>query len=93
MKKYYSLTKEEKIKLKEKFYQTNYGRSLQTRLNRLLITGVLGIIFSIILFIFPSNIWDIVTGIILVMASLIFIIGSFTLRVQKINDYLIKQKK
>ena len=93
MKKYYSLTKEEKIKLKEKFYQTTYGRSLQTRLNRLLITGILGIIFSIILFIFPSNIWDIVTGMILVIASLIFIIGSFTLRVQKINDYLIKQKK
>ena len=91
--KYYSLEKKEKIKLKEEFYQTEYGQNLKVRLNRLFITGILGVLFSLYLFIFHQTKWDIVTGSILTLASMIFIIGSFKVRIDKINDYLVRKKK
>ena len=91
--KYYSLEKKEKIKLKEEFYQTEYGQNLKKRLNRLFITGILGVLFSLYLFIFHQTKWDIVTGSILTLASMIFIIGSFKVRIDKINDYLVRKKK
>ena len=91
--KYYSLTKEEKYKLKTDFYNTEYGKSLMKRLNRLLLTGILGILFSIYLLVWPSNKWDIVTSIILIIASIIFIIGSYKVRINKINTYLTTKKK
>ena len=91
--KYYTLTKEEQNNLKNDFYKTEYGTSLKKRLDRLFIIGIIGIIFSIFLFIFPSNKWDIVSGIILVLASIIFIVGSYKVRIDKINTYLTKKKK
>ncbi len=91
--KYYSLNKEEKYKLKNNFYATQYGNELRARLNRLLIIGIMGILFSIYLFIFNTTKWDIVTGIILLLASFTFIIASFKIRINKLNDYLIKQSK
>lgn len=91
--KYYTLNKEEKIKLKEEFYHTEYGLNLKNRLNRLLTTGILGIVFSIILFIFNTNKWDIIYGIILAIASLIFIYSSYQVRISKINNYLTRKKK
>ena len=91
--KYYSLNKEEKKDLKKKFYNTEFGASIKKRLDRLFLTGVLGILFSTYLFISPSNKWDIVTGVILLIASIIFIIGSFKVRIDKINTFLTKKKK
>ena len=91
--KYYSLSKEEKNKLKESFYQTDMGKDLKYRLNRLFIIGILGILFSLYLFIFHSSMWDIYIGVILTIASIIFIIGSFKVRIQKLNDYLVKNKR
>lgn len=91
--KYYSLTKKEKQKLKEDFYNTDFGKSIKNRLNRLLLIGILGILFSIYLFINPSNKWDVVSGIILSIASLVFIIGSFKVRIDKLNNFLVKKKK
>lgn len=91
--KYYSLTKDEKLKLKDEFYQTEFGKNIKYRLNRLLITGIFSFIFSILLFIIHTTIWDITTGIILLNASLIFIIGSHKLRINKLNNFLISKKK
>ena len=91
--KYYSLTKDEKLKLKDEFYQTEFGKNIKYRLNRLLITGIFSFIFSILLFIIHTTIWDITTGIILLIASLIFIIGSHKLRINKLNNFLISKKK
>lgn len=91
--KYYSLNKEEKIKLKEDFYKTEFGKSIKIRLNRLFTFGICGIIFSILLFVFNTTKWDIVTGVILLIASILFIYESFNLRIKKINDYLVKKKK
>jgi len=90
--KYYSLTKEEKFKLKEKFYKTEFGKSIKERLNRLLIIGILGIIFSIFLFLYNPSKWDIISGVLLLVASLIFTIGSYRVRIKKLNNFLIKNK-
>jgi len=91
--KYYTLNKDEKKKLKEKFYNTEIGKSLKTRLNRLFILGISGLLFSLYLFIFHSNYWDIYTGVLLIIASLVFIIGSFKIRINKLNEFLVKDKK
>lgn len=90
--KYYSLNKEEKEKLKKNFYNTEFGKSIKNRLDRLFIIGILGSIFSIYLFITYTNTWDIVSGIILIIASIFFLIGSFKVRIKKLNEYLVKKK-
>ena len=90
--KYYSLSKNEKRKIKEEFYQTEFGKNTRYRLNRLCIIGLAGILFSIFLYIFNASIWDIVTASLLLIASLVFIIASFKIRINKINDYLTKRK-
>ena len=91
--KYYSLNKDEKKELKNNFYNTEFGKSIKNRLDRLFFIGIIGILFSIYLFINSSNKWDIVTGVILIVASIIFLVGSFKVRIRKLNDYLVKQKK
>lgn len=91
--KYYSLTKEEKQKLKEKFYNTEFGNSIKLRLNRLIMTGVIGVLFSIYLFVTANNKWNIVYATILLLASIFFIISSHKVRIKKLNDYLVKTKK
>ncbi len=91
--KYYSLENSEKEKLKQDFYQTEYGKNIKMRLDRLFVIGILGIIFSIILLIINKNIWDLVTSITLFLASIFFIIASFKVRIKKLNDYLIKNRK
>jgi len=91
--KYYSLTKEEKNNLKFEFYQTEFGNSINKRLNRLFLTGIIALIFGIYLLIDNNTIWDIVTGIITLIASIIFIVGSSKVRIKKLNDYLVKKKK
>ncbi len=91
--KYYSLNKEEKKNLKEEFYQTELGQTIKFRLNRLFLTGIVGIIFGTILIILNKSIWEITLGITLIIICIIFLISSFTVRINKINDYLVKKQK
>lgn len=91
--KYYSLTKEEKQKLKNDFYDTEFGKEVKTRLDRLFIIGIISLIFSIYLYITSENIWNIVYSTILLLAALLFIYNSFKLRIKKLNNYLVKKKK
>lgn len=91
--KYYSLTKEEKQTLKEKFYNTEFGNNIKLRLNRLIMTGIIGVLFSIYLFVTANNKWNIVYATILLLTSIFFIISSHKVRIKKLNDYLVKTKK
>lgn len=91
--KYYSLDKIEKQNLKNNFYNTEVGKVVKYRLTRLLLTGIALLMFSIYLFINPANKWDIISGIILNFISLTFIGASFKVRIDKLNNYLITQKK
>ncbi len=91
--KYATLSKEEKIKAKEEFYQTEFGKNLKIRLDRLFLIGIAGLLFSIVMFATNTNIWEIILGIMLLIASLIFIFGSMKIRRDKISIYLNKKKK
>ena len=91
--KYYSLTNKEKYQLKNNFYQTEFGKSIDLRLKRVFIIGIIAFFFGIFLIITKKNIWDIITAISLLLASFLFIFGSFKIRINKLNDFLIKQKK
>ncbi len=87
--KYYSLSKDEKIKLQEDFYKTEFGIKIKQLLKRLLLIGLIGLPFSIYLLLTYKNIWDLIIAISLLIASIIFIISSFTLRIKKLNRYLV----
>jgi len=89
---YFRLEKEERKKIKEEFFKTEFGKSYKYRLNRLFTTGLLAFIFSIILITFNQNKWDIVTAIILIIAGVIFTFFSIKLRYDKLNNYLINKK-
>ncbi len=91
--KYYSLNKNEKKELKDKFYETDTGKVVKFHLNRLFITGIFGLIFGIILIVINKSIWEIVLGVSLIGICLFFIISSFWVRINKINDYLVKTNK
>lgn len=90
--KYYSLNKEEQKNIKNEFYNTDLGKNINFRLKRLLFIGIIGILFSIYLFIFRKNIWDLISSISLFIISIIFIISSYKIRIRKINEYLVKKK-
>ena len=91
--KYYTLTKEEKQKIKKEFYQTTFGKEINLRLNRVFIISILCFAYSIFLFIKYENIWELISAIALVLAGLIFLIGSFKVRIDKINHYLVTKKR
>lgn len=90
--KYYSLKKEKRKEITNEFYNTDFGKSIKERLTRLNIIGILAILFSIYLIISGSSKWEIVYGIILTIAGIIFIIGSYKVKIDKINTYLINKK-
>ena len=77
--------------MKEEFYKTEYGKIQKGRFDRLLIYGIVGIIFGFYLLITESIIPSIITGIILLIASSFFIVSSITLRKREINNYIKKK--
>lgn len=96
--KYQRMTKEEKKEIQEKYYKTEAGQAMKNRLIRLIITGTMGILFSI--FLIYSNytkdgndIWQYILAGILLVASIIFIIGSINIRHKVLNKYAIKNSK
>lgn len=96
--KYQRMTKEEKKKTKEKYYATEEGKNLHNRLIRLLITGIMGILFSGYLVYSNytqdgNNIWQYIMAAILFIASIIFIIGSSKIKGKVLNKYAIKNSK
>jgi len=91
--KYQRMNKEEKIKTKTSYFATAEGKSMHSRLIRLLITGIMGIIFGIYLIYDSNNIWQYIMAGVLLVASIIFIIGSFKIKGKVLNKYAIKNSK
>lgn len=89
--KYKLLSKDEKKKLKNKFYQTEYGKVAKGRLDRLVIYGVVGYIVSIYMLITDKSTTNIVIAFILLLASTIYLVASFKLRFKELNNFLIKK--
>lgn len=90
--KYYSLSKDEKNKLKEDFYKTDLGNNIKIRLNRVFIYGIMGLSFSILFFFTDKTLIFRILSIGLFIISIIFIISSFKIRIKKLNEYLVKKK-
>ena len=91
--KYYYLTKEEKRKLKEEYYNTEVGSNVKIRLIRVLFYGIIGIIYSIYLFFSEEYLTFKILASGLFILSLIFIVGSFKVKIDKLNAYLVKKNK
>lgn len=95
--KYDRLTKEEKEKAKKDFYNTDRGKNLKIRFNRILVYGIILLLFGIILLIEElikgNSISQIIYGIILILFGVAFIIGRFIVIRKQVNDFITKKKK
>ena len=96
--KYQRMTKEQKKQCKEFYYNTPKGKSMCSRLNRLIIIGSIGLLFSIFLIISGYITKEIswatyALAAILSIFSLIYIISSIVLRGKCLNNYAIKYMK
>ena len=96
--KYQRMSKEEKKEIKESYKKSKKGQNMMIRLNRLIITGIVGlIVFGIYLYLNltgeNTTVWDYIVTTSLLLASLVFIIGSFILRGKEYNKHAIKPYK
>lgn len=94
--KYQRLSRDEKKKAREDFYQTNDGKALRYRFTRLLIVSILLILYGMFLIIETlvkhGSIFGIVSGILLFVFAFVFLIGRHKLIVDRVNKYLLKKK-
>lgn len=96
MKKIYQdLTKEEKQNNKDKFIKTEDGKNVMTRLSRVMIIGVLGIIVSIALFISAyvqhDTIWAYIYAVTIFVCSMFFVVSSPILKNKKLKNFYYKK--
>lgn len=94
--KYQSLNRQERKDAREKFYETDFGKTLKPRFTRLLVVSVLLFIYAIVLFVEAlikhGSIWGYVSSIIIFIFAIVFLIGRQKIISQKVNNYLIKKK-
>lgn len=95
--KYYTLNKNEQLSIKNEFYNTKLGKYIKRKLFSSLICGILCMIISIYViidnYLNNKNIWEYVYGISLLCIGITFIIITHKVRIKKINNYLVKNKK
>ena len=94
--KYQRLNKEEKKEATLKYYQTKAGQENKLRFFRLLMLGILLIIYSFGLLIYNymeknNSLWDYIWCAIIFIFGLVFIIGRYKIKIKKVNDYLTKK--
>ena len=98
MKKYYSTLNKEKRKIINNIYLKEYKKTeLNKRLNRLLLFFILGTGFSIYLFVDAFNgeelnISSLISAITLLIASLVFLIGRYKIKLDVLNKIALKNK-
>ena len=93
--KYQRLSKNEKKECKDMYYSTLKGKEMHLRLIRLTILGILGFLLGIYLIgngILTHQIkwYDYLISIPLLIASIIFLVGSFTIRRKVLNQFALK---
>ncbi len=95
--KFQRMNKMEKQHLIEEYKKTPKGKEILSRLNHVLIIGVIGLVYGIGLTIYlyfkdGIKLSDYLTIVPLLIASFIFIILSINLRRKELNKYAIKRK-
>lgn len=89
-KNYRDLTKDEKKLLKEKFYNTEYGKITKHRLNRLLIYGICGFIVAFFILFTETSLGFLIISYMLLFISAVYLVASFILRRKEFNNFLNK---
>ena len=93
--KFMRMSCEERKKAKERYFATDEGSSLKTRVNRLVIYSVLLIAFGIYVIIDSINNNDtslqLIYGIGLIIVAAILFIGRYFVIAKKVNDFLIEE--
>lgn len=95
--KFQRMTKAEQKKEMEMFYQTNRGKELKARFNRILIYSILLILFGLALLISAilkdSSIYDYIYSILILVFGIFFLIGRHLIIVKQTNEYIINKSK
>lgn len=95
--KYLRLSKKERKKAKDKFYQTENGKFVKKKLTYALVCAVLCTVMAIYItaeaFIINSSTWDKAYGICLLIIGIILLIAYRKIYVKKINDFITSKKK
>lgn len=96
MLKYQRLSKEEKKKAKNDFFQTERGKVLKIRFNRLIIYGIALIAFGIFLLVEAitkkDSYAEYIYSTIVIIFGISFLIGRFIVMRKQVNDYIVKKK-
>lgn len=93
--KYQRLSKEDKKECREMYFNTPKGKDMHLRLIRLNIIGIIGLLVGIYI-ILNGNItkeisWiDYLVSIPLLLASVVFLIGSYSIRGKVLNQFALK---
>ena len=93
--KYERMSKEEKKKTLENYKKTYAGKAMMVRLTRLIIIGILGLLYSAFLFVydFKDLKWsDYLVIVPLVLISIFFIVMAIRLKKKVLNQFAIKKK-
>lgn len=93
--KYQRLSKEERKECRTMYYSTPKGKEMHLRLIRLIIIGVIGILFGIYMIgngIITNKVawYDYAIAIPLLLASVTFLIGAFVIRQRVFNQFALK---
>ena len=95
--KYQRMTKEEKVKIRDSFKESDRGKLQIPRLNRLILWGVLGTVVSLALVIYTlitkETFWNYIYAGLLELASIVFIVGSILIRNKEYNKFAIAKRK
>lgn len=95
--KYQTLSKEEKKKVTDKYFNTNEGLELKKRLNRVLIYSIILFLFGLYLLIEEiiknDSIAQYIYSSILMIISIVFLLFRRKLILEHVNDYLVTKKK
>ena len=93
--KYQTLTKEEKRKAKNDFYQTDNGKNLKKRFDRLFLYSILLTMFAIYIVISAiindDAFYNYIYGISLFVMAIIFLIGRYKIYLENINNFIVKK--
>ena len=94
--KYLRLTKEQRKKVKETYYNTPKGKALKSKL-RLVLVSIIGLIICAIAILIDAIInkgstWDYIYAACLGLIAICFIVVSYNLRIKRLNNYLINNK-
>lgn len=93
--KYQTLTKEEKQKAKNDFYQTDKGKNLKKRFDRLLLYSILLAMFAIYIIISTiindDAFYNYIYGISLFVMAIIFLLGRYKIYLENINNFIVKK--